>query len=56
MRPGCYYYIEDISRKQLQYREVYHGKYLRKEGKTNIFEDVKIIVNPFRESGKPFWF
>ena len=56
MRPGCYYYIENISRKQLQYREVYHGKYLRKEDKTNIFEDVKRIVNPFQETAKPSGF
>jgi len=29
MRPGCYYYIEDTSRKEYQYRDVYHGKFLR---------------------------
>jgi hypothetical protein len=53
MTPGCYYYIEDTSRKQLKYREVYHGKYLRREDKVNVFENVKFIVNPFQNTAKP---
>jgi hypothetical protein len=56
LRPGCYYYIEDISRKKLELRTVYHGKYLRTENKINVFEDVKIIVNPSQETGKPLGF
>ncbi len=56
LRPGCYYYIEDTSRKKLELRTVYHGKYLRTEGKTKVFEDIKIIVNPLRETAKPLGF
>jgi len=53
---GCYYYIEDLSRKNHKKREVYHGKYLRTDGKTNIFENVKYLVNPFHMVGIPFGF
>lgn len=66
MRPGCYYYIEDTSRKEYQYRDVYHGKFLRinnqqelnnkKDKLVRVFEDVEYVVNPFDREGVPFGF
>ena len=67
MRPGCYYYIEDLSRKEYQYRNVYHGKFLRINNQqelnnenakplVRVFEDVKYVVNPFDRVLIPFGF
>lgn len=50
---GCYYYIEDTDREELEYRTVYSGKYTDSTDDFDNFENVSIIVNPFNAVGRP---
>lgn len=54
--PGCYYYIEETDREELEYRIVYSGKYTESTDKFDNFENVSIVVNPFNMVGRPHGF
>ena len=60
LEEGKIYYIEDVSRRKKEYKEVYQGMYFidqySKDVKTLTFKYVSIIVAPFGEGGMPFGF
>ncbi len=69
LKPGCYYYIEHMDRKNKNKRTVYHGKYThtktetftdhlgeKKTGTYDYFDNIIFFVNPFKEVGRPAGF
>ena len=60
LETGKIYYIENVSRRKKDYREVYQGMYFpdpdSKDNDTLTFKYVSIIVAPFGEGGMPFGF
>jgi len=57
---GKIYYIEDVSRRKKEYKEVYQGMHFldtySKDKNTLAFKYVRIIVAPFGVGGMPFGF
>lgn len=60
LEEGKIYYIEDVSRRKKEYKEVYQGMYFpdpySKDNKTLTFKYVSIIVAPFGDGGMPMGF
>jgi len=60
LEEGKIYYIENVTRRKKEYKEVYQGMYFpdkySKDKKTLTFKYVSIIVAPFGEGGMPMGF
>ena len=60
LEEGKIYYIEDVSRRKKEYKEVYQGMYFpdpySKDNETLTFKYVSIIVAPFGDGGMPMGF